>query len=150
MCEAGAQVIARTIKKDLGLVFKPSKGSRMDDPIAVPLISSPGPFLRFGVLSPPGFEAFLGEWGQAFGFSPFELTMRKGHGSASEMLHWGLGGDGSAGMYSCTDSPLSSKRRLMASSIRLFGQLAPAVMPTVWGEADSQSFDSISLFWCWS
>ena len=44
--------------------------------------------------------------------------------------------------------PRSSKRRINVSSIKLFGQDAPAVMPTTVGPLGSQKCETISRFSC--
>jgi len=53
-----------------------------------------------------------------------------------------------ASSSSCREMPRNSKRRINVSSIKLFGQDAPAVMPMTAGPFGNQKCETISRFSC--
>jgi hypothetical protein len=81
MSEAGAQVIASPIEEDLGFVFQPSKGPRMNDAVTIPLIMRP-PFRgRLLINAAPGLAAELGVRSESRSLAFFKFTPFAGHGT---------------------------------------------------------------------
>ena len=60
MRQAGAQVVAGAVQKDLRLVFEPAEGPGMDDPVAVALVMRAPCRWRFAVLAAARVPAELG------------------------------------------------------------------------------------------
>src|ERR1035437_8663103 len=147
MGQPRAEVIAGAVEKHLGLVFEPAKGPGVNDAVTVPLILRAPLRRRFPMLSPARIGAELRIRGKALSLERLQFLLRAGHalgGRPQEIrTHY-------ASSSCCTEMPRSSNRRRMASSIRLFGQDAPAVIPTVILPEGSQWLVSISSCRCWS
>src|SRR5262245_57660462 len=158
MRQAGAKMIAGAIEKDLRLIFEAAKRARVDHAVAIPLVVSP-PFGRvFFEFAAARVSTELGIRREDLPLAFFQLKARAGHWLAA------LGPRNVAALKrsravtlqlcyvhvqllatnSCADTPRSSNSRLIASSIRLFGHEAPAVMPTVILPGGSQSRVSTS------
>ena len=143
--EPGAEVIPRAVQEHLGLVFQPAKRARVDDAVAVPLELGAPLGRRLWEGATAGIGAELGERRQCGALTRFEFLASAGHGQspARPIRRQRVASN------SCTETPRSSNTRRMASSIRLFGQEAPAVMPTVMRPAGNQFCVSTSLSRCW-
>ena len=137
--QARAQMVAGAVEEDLGLVFQAAKGARVDDAVAVALVFGAPQRGRFRMNPAARIGAELGVRGQSLAFPFFELFSGTRHVGRAV---------GSVASSSWTEKPRSSNRRRMASSMRLFGQEAPAVMPTVILPGGSQSRVSISCWRC--
>src|SRR5205085_1983396 len=109
-------------------------GARMNDPVAVPLKVRPPVGGRFRIFAAACFGAELRVRRQKLPLALFQFLARGDHRHGSSK--------------SCTETPRNSKSRRIVSSIKLFGQDAPAVMPTVIFPAGNQSRVSTSLFRC--
>src|SRR3954463_14070847 len=132
-------MIAAAVQEDLRFVFEPPKSARMNHAVAVPLkIGSPFRRILF-VLAAPGLATQLGKGSQDEPLTLLKFQACAGHAERCQF----------AARSSCTEIPRNSKRRRIASSIRLFGQEAPAVMPTVICPDGSHSCVSTSWCRCW-
>src|SRR3954467_9576838 len=111
----------------------------MNHAIAVALeIGPPLRWLLF-VFATAALTTQLGKGSQDEPLTLLELQARAGHAERRQF----------AARSSCTEMPRNSKRRRIASSIRLFGQEAPAVIPTVICPEGSQFWVSTSWCRCW-
>src|SRR5262249_59111959 len=70
MRQASAQVVARPVEKNLGLVFHAAERARMNDACAVPLKLCPIGVARLGVLTPARFTGFFSKWREHCALSP--------------------------------------------------------------------------------
>src|SRR5256885_12572888 len=96
------------------------------------------PFRRgFGIFPAARVGAELGAGREDQPFALFEFNSRARHGWTQ------------FASSSWTDTPRSSNSRRIVSSIKLFGQDAPAVIPTVICPDGNQFCVSTSLFKCW-
>ena len=137
------RVVAGAVEKDLGLVFQPAEGAGMNHAIAVALVLGAPKRRRLVIIAPAGVAAELRVRRENLPFDLFEFLSRARHGPIKSQNSPARKAKGSVlpqlDNNSWTEMPRSSKRRRMVSSIRLFGQLAPAVTPTVILPAGSQS-----------
>lgn len=69
--KAGAKEPAGAVQEDLGFVAELAKSARVDDSVAVALITGSPVFFGLRVASASGVLAFLGEGGEELGFSGF-------------------------------------------------------------------------------
>ena len=82
--QARAQMIAGAVEKNLGFVFEPAEGARMDDAVAVALVLG-APFgRRFLVLSPARIGAELRVGRQDLALDFFQFSSRARHTLRSE------------------------------------------------------------------
>src|SRR5439155_9155728 len=135
-----AQMVASAVEEDLRFVFEPAKRARVNDAVAVALIMCAPVGRLFGVFASSGVGAELGVRREALAFELLQVFARPGHGSNSKcgMRNSEWSGSCQFASNSCTDTPFNSNNRRIASSIKLFGQEAPAVMPTVIFPSGSQ------------
>ena len=145
-----SQMVAGAVQEDLRLIFQAAKRAAVDDAVAVPLVFGAPCRRRLRVLAATGVGAELRVRSQAGPFERFQFLSGAGH-ALEEIPKSGIR---TAAYYvassCCTEMPRRSNSRRMASSIRLFGQDAPAVMPTVTFPEGSQLWVSISACLCWS
>src|SRR5256886_9890859 len=145
-----AQMVAAAVQEDLGFIFEPAKGARVNDAIAVALIMCAPVGRFFGVFASAGVGAELRVRREDLAFQLLQFFARAGHGSNSErgMRNSEWSGSCQFASNSCTETPFNSNNRRIASSIKLFGHDAPAGMPTVTLPSCSQSRGSKSCCCC--
>src|SRR5205807_9643354 len=104
----------------------------------------------FGIFASAGVGAELGVRREALAFQLLQFFARAGHGSNSErgMRDSEWSGSCQFASNSCTETPFNSNNRRIASSFKLFGHDAPAVMPTVIFPSGSHTCDSTCGCWC--
>ena len=78
--EAGPQVVAGAVEEDLGLVFEPAEGARVDDAVAVALVLGSPVGGRLGIAAAARVGAELGEWGEPLALVLLEFVAGAGHG----------------------------------------------------------------------
>ena len=164
--EARAEMVTGAVEKNLGFVFEAAERAGVNDAIAVALILR-APFGRFLVIfatARVGAELSVRSKIATLDFFEFNAGARHGkrvgRGRENSKFQVPIPNsnstlNGPAGLRRsqavqfassrCTEMPRSSNRRRIVSSIRLFGQEAPAVTPTVTLPDGSQFGVSTSL-----
>ncbi len=133
MRQARAQVIARAVQENLGLVFEPAEGARVDDTVTIPLVLGAPVRRGFAVFSAAAFRAELGVRGEQTLLNLFEFLACARHDSvgsshcsepAPGMQSGAESGGGTFRWGEATDEP-SSPRFVAPGPARAFAATKP-------------------------
>ena len=88
--QARAQVIARAVQKNLGLVFQPAESARMNDAVAIALVLRAPIGRGFAVTAAASGGAELGVRRKSPAFEFFKFKQRARHGDGEEFKSLGV------------------------------------------------------------